>query len=212
MQNLTEFNSREAASSAATTFLAQHMERSLALQAMSVLMVSGGSSPIACLGQLSECPIDWSRVYVTLTDERLVAVTDAASNEKMVRETLMQNAASKAQFCELSESNVEQIVSAQPISLVGMGEDGHFASIFPGNPMLDYLIDLKAAPAAVDITTNASPYPRRTVNLALLLQSSEILLLVFGEKKRAVLDAPVGLPIDHLVQQTEVPVNIYWAP
>ena len=210
--NLTEFSSREAASSAAAIFLAEQLQRRLALQSKSVLMVSGGSTPIACLDQLSELPIDWSQVYVTLTDERLVAVTDNASNERMVRETLMKNAARHAQFCELSERNVEQIVSAQPICLVGMGEDGHFASIFPDNVLLDTLVDPKAAPAAVDVSTTGSPYPRRTANLALLLQSTEILLLVFGKKKREILEAPVGLPIDHLIQQTEVPVNIYWAP
>jgi len=209
---LTEFSSREAATAAATTFLVEHLESSLARQSRAALMVSGGSSPLACLRQLSECTIDWSRVDVCLTDERLVALTHDASNQKMVRETLLMNIASRANFCELSEANADLIVSARPVCLVGMGEDGHFASIFPDNLMLNDLLDQNAVPAVVDVTTDSSPYPRRTANLAMLLRSSAILLLVYGEKKRAVLKAPSNLPIFHLMQQIRVPLNIYWAP
>jgi 6-phosphogluconolactonase len=210
--NLTEYSSRESASSAAAEFLGGHLKKTLELQSRAVLMVSGGSSPVVCLGRLSEYPLVWSRVDVTLTDERLVSVTDDASNEKMVRETLITNAASHAQFCELSATNSELIASARPVCLVGMGEDGHFASIFPDNTMLDQLVNPKAEPAAIDITTKASSYPRRTVNLAMVLQSRVILLLVYGDKKRQVLDAPSGLPVHHLIQQSKAPVNIYWAP
>jgi 6-phosphogluconolactonase len=213
---LTEFSSREAASAAATTFLVEHLESRLVHQSRAALMVSGGSSPVACLRQLSERAIDWSRVDVSLTDERLVAVTHEASNEKMVRETLLMNVASGANFCELSAANADLIVSTQPVCLVGMGEDGHFASIFPDSSELDDLLDLDAAPAVVNITTDSSPYPRRTANLAMLLRSSVILLLVYGEKKRAVLEASSerlsDLPIARLIQQTRVPITIYWAP
>lgn len=213
--NLTEFSSREAASSAASTFIGEHLKKLLGLQTRTFLMVSGGSSPIACLRQLSDYSLDWSRVDVTLTDERLVALTDDASNQKMIHETLIKNKASKTNFYELAAENVDVIVSAQPVCLVGMGEDGHFASIFPDDAALDDLLDLDLAPAVVNVTTDSSPYPRRTVNLPMLLRSSVILLLVFGDKKRTVLDAvselSSALPIAHLIQQTKLPVNIYWA-
>ena len=209
--NLTEFTSREAAAAAAAGFLSAALKRYLVAQGRAVLMTCGGTSPGASLAELSRHDLDWKRVTVTLTDERLVPVSDAASNEKMVRENLFKNAAESARFCELSESNVSRIVAGPLVSLVGMGEDGHFASIFPGSLKLNQLLNSSAAPETSDVSTSVSPYPRRTANLAMILQSTEILLLVFGDKKKQVLGAAEGLPIAHILAQKQAPLSIYWA-
>ena len=209
---ITEFKNREAASVAVAQCLAKNLSAQLAVQSRAMLMASGGNSPKESLIELSAYPLDWSSVDVTLTDERLVPVTDDASNERMIRETLFKGAAEKANFCTLESTNVPLITSAAPMCLVGMGEDGHFASIFPDLSMLADLVDLKAAPACADIQTTSSPVPRRTANLSLILQSSTILLLVFGDKKKQLLSATNGLPISHLLSQSRVPIEVYWAP
>tara|TARA_R110002072_G_scaffold5527_9_gene35418 strand:+ start:1039 stop:1674 length:636 start_codon:yes stop_codon:yes gene_type:complete len=209
---MTEFTHRETASHAVAKYLFEHLEAQLAAQPRAMLMASGGSSPQQCLIELSAYPLDWSRVDVTLTDERLVPVTDEASNERMVRATLFTGAAKSSTFCQLSNLNVSLIASALPVTLVGMGEDGHFASIFPDLTELDSLVDIDAAPACKDVITSASPVPRCTANLSLLLRSRAILLLVFGDKKKQVLEAADGLPVSHLVNQSRVPVEVYWAP
>jgi 6-phosphogluconolactonase len=209
--NLTEFDSRDAASSAAADFLGSALKRSLAEQGRAVLMTCGGTSPGGSLVELSHHDLDWKRVTVTLTDERLVPVSDDASNEKMVREKLFQNSAASASFCELSEPNVSRIVAGPLVSLVGMGEDGHFASIFPGSLKLNQLLDLSAVPDIFDVSTSTSPYPRRTANLAMILKSTTILLMAFGDKKKQVLKAAEGLPIAMLLAQKQVPLSIYWA-
>jgi 6-phosphogluconolactonase len=212
---LTEFESREAASSAAAEFLAAALKQCLVEQNRAVLMTCGGTSPGASLVELSHYDLDWQRVALTLTDERLVPVSDDASNEKMVRETLLKNTAASASFFALSQSNLSRIVEGPLVTIVGMGEDGHFASIFPDSLKLEALLDPLAEPATSDVSTTGSTYPRRTANLALILQSREILLLAFGDKKKQVLEAGEGLPIHHLVQQVaekkQVPLRIYWA-
>lgn len=210
--NITEFENREAASVAVAQCLAKNLAAQLAVQARAMLMASGGSSPKQSLIELAGYPLDWSRIDVTLTDERLVPVSDEASNEKMIRETLLTGSAGKANFCTLESTNVSLIASAAPVSLVGMGEDGHFASIFPDLINLASLVDLDAAPDCADVNTTSSSVPRRTANLSLILKSRAILLLVFGAKKKQVLHAADGLPISHLLNQSFVPIEVYWAP
>jgi 6-phosphogluconolactonase len=204
-----EFPSRAAAANSAAKFLAAALREQLKQEARALLIVSGGASPVLCLTELSDEPLDWSRVDVTLTDERLVPGNHDESNEKMVRETLIKGKASAANFIRLTKENLNAFLNCAPISLVGMGEDGHFASIFPDNPDLKALTDPDQLPDIFDITTNASPLPRRTVNLALLSRSKALLLLAYGGAKRATLESPAGLPVQQLLEQS---IDVYLAP
>ena len=207
--NLTEFTSRTAASRAAVSYLTDALVIQLQTHSHAMLMTCGGSSPIECLTNLSHADLPWDQITVTLTDERLVPVSDDQSNEKMVRNSLLKGGAAQATFVPLSPKNLANIEQSKPVSLVGMGEDGHFMSIFPDNPQLATLLDPKAPAGCFDISTSASPLPRRTANLSLLLCSSSLLMLAFGDQKRRLLESPQGLPVAQLLASD---VEVYWAP
>ncbi len=206
--NLREFESREGASRAAAAWIESRLRRGLEQAGPAGLIVSGGSTPGPCLEMLSKADLNWQQVEVSLTDERLVPADDDASNERMVRECLLRGDAATAPFRQVGELPAATVVC----SLVGMGNDGHFASIFPDNPALVALLDGGAAPAVLEVTTAASPYPRKTINLAYLLQGQAVLLLIFGADKKKILAKPGGLPIAALLQQGRVAVEVYWAP
>jgi 6-phosphogluconolactonase len=205
---LLSFSDRISASTAAASWLATELDRALAQAGNVGLIVSGGSTPGYCLSLLSEADIDWHRVQVSLTDERCVPVTDSASNEKMVRETLLRLAAADASFRQVGELETSNIVC----SLVGMGEDGHFASIFPDNPRLAELLDPGSPPLSFSVSTVGSEYKRRTVNLSYLLQGDAVALLVFGEAKKRIIDNSDGFPVAALLKQACIPVHVFWAP
>ncbi|MBD3647425.1 MAG: 6-phosphogluconolactonase [Pseudomonadales bacterium] len=210
--NFTAYESRTAASAAAAELIGKRLADALQEFDETALLVSGGSSPAECLAMLSAKPLDWSRVRVSLTDERCVPVTDEASNEKMVRRQLLRENASKARFVALSKRSVGELAPHIACALIGMGEDGHFASLFPDNPKLAQLLDPAAEPDCMQITTAASEVNRITANLSLLLAGSMVVLLIFGEKKKVLIEQPGDLPVASLLKQQRVPVSICWAP
>jgi 6-phosphogluconolactonase len=169
--------------------------------------------------------LDWSKVSVTLSDERWVDVKSDQSNERMLRETLLTGKAAAANFVPLkarrggveegAKSAEKALAALLPFDVtpLGMGEDGHIASLFPGHPRLKQGLD-SASPRLTLGVAPASPapdLPRVSLTLAALLQSRLIVLLVTGEAKRAVLAAPAGKPIAKLLAQTKAPVRILWA-
>ena len=208
---VNEFETREEASAAVARLLAERLRSRLAMYEKAGLIVSGGSSPLRCYDGLSREKLDWSRVHVLLTDERCVPAEHEASNERMLRENLLINEAEKATFVPLNEENVSVMHSAFAAALVGMGEDGHFASIFPDNPDLARLLDPVGPINVADVKTAVSDYGRRTVSLSFLLNSEMIFLLAFGETKKNLLCNPGALPVSALIRQQSVPVSIFWA-
>lgn len=209
---LTRFPTREAAGIAAADFIISALRSAPAHADHTSLMVSGGATPVACLRHLSMQSLDWSGVSVALTDERNVPVTHAASNEKMLRETLLINKASTAGLLAPVRHSVPDLLSSLACGLIGMGDDGHFASIFPDNPDLASLLSEQAEPDYLPVSTGASEYQRTTANLALILRCQKLLLLVFGDAKREVLNHPGELPVASLLNNTQVPINVFWAP
>ena len=207
---LHEFDTRGAAAQAAANRLAESLELALAEASAVGLLVSGGSSPRECLEILSRKVLDWQRVVVLPTDERCVAPDDPASNERMVRAQLLQNHARMATYerPRPGEHAPGEIAAA----LVGMGEDGHFASIFPDAPPELRLLDVEARAGYHRIATASSEYQRITANLSLLLRARSVCLLVFGDAKKRVLSCPGDLPVHSLIAQSSVPVEVIWAP
>ena len=206
------FSSRDAASRAAAGYLETALRRHLRQHGQAALAVSGGSSPEACFRLLAQAELPWNKVKITLTDERSTPVTDAASNEGMLRRSLLTRRAAAAEFVPLQPGALERLPRPCACTLAGMGEDGHFASIFPDHPDLSSALSPDNQELCFPVTTRASSLPRVSMSLAMLLQSAVIYLLAFGAAKRAIIEAPGGLPVAALLTQQRTPVHVLWAP
>jgi 6-phosphogluconolactonase len=206
------FPDRSTASRAAAAALATALSRRLATSTEAVVAVSGGTTPRQCLGELAAHPLDWARVRVTLTDERCVPADHPDSNEGMVRRRLLVGRAAAARFLPLQSAELRAFSARLACALVGMGEDGHFASLFPDADNLDEALDLESSACCLPVRTEASPFARVSMTLARLLESDELILLAFGAPKRRVLEAPGAYPVGHLLAQTRLPVRVMWAP
>jgi 6-phosphogluconolactonase len=203
------FNDRDSASASAAQLIVACLNAQLQQQDRASLMVSGGSTPSACFKALSETDIPWSRIDITTTDERDVPTAHPDSNEKMVHEKLMVSNAACANFVKLGTDRTRGL---RPFActLVGIGEDGHIASLFPDSPQLED--GLHSTAAVIKITTPSSPYDRTSATLNTLCASNLIIMLAFGDTKRKLLDAPEDHPVAHLYSQQITPVRTLWAP
>lgn len=217
---------RETASASAAAFLESALRTALAGAGEAVLVVSGGTTPGPCFERLSASRLDWPRVTVLLSDERYVSPDHADSNERLVRETLLTGPAAAARLLgvyrhgltarEACEAMAHGMPPVNPAcALLGMGSDGHFASLFPDANRLEEGLQSGGAAPCIPIKTGASPHERVSLTLSYLLQSASIALLIFGAEKRAVLDAAArgaDLPIARLLEAAPVDVHLFWAP
>jgi len=195
------------------------------------LAVPGGRTPVALFERLSNAELDWDDVWVTLTDERWVDATSPSSNEKLVRDHLLRAAAAEANFVGLkngaseahsgahaSWSSVAEIPRPFDFMLLGMGDDGHVASLFPDSPGLAVALDPSQPPGCVAMTAPVAPRTRLSLNLRALLDSRRIAVMIIGDDKwatyeRARVRGPaVDMPVRALLQQQNVPVSVYWSP
>ena len=227
MENI--FDSREAASVAAAERIAAALGRRLDAQREASVVVSGGTSPAGVFAELARMPLAWPDVHVILSDERWVPPEHEDSNEKLVRDTLLTGEAKEATVLPVYkpgvtveercvELNDELRLAPFPFAcaLLGMGEDGHFASLFPDAENLEEGLDVDSSELSIPVNTAASPHPRVSLTLSALSRSDEILLLMFGDRKREVYEAAKqtanGYPVFHLLRQKRAPVYVYWAP
>ncbi|MGI9234763.1 MAG: 6-phosphogluconolactonase [Woeseiaceae bacterium] len=221
------FETRLEASEAAAKRIAELLANRLENQARASLIVSGGTTPRECMAALAKTRLDWQRVQVALSDERWVPADHEDSNEKLVRDLLLIDKAATAELLPVYEEGVspedrcEALQDPLPVlpfscSLIGMGADGHFASLFPDADQLDIGLDVESGRLYIPVTTAASPHPRISMTLAGISRSDEIALLFFGEEKldvyRKALASANGYPVARLLRQKRAPVRVFWAP
>ncbi|MEY4255360.1 MAG: 6-phosphogluconolactonase [Pseudomonadota bacterium] len=203
----------------------------IAARGTASLALSGGTTPVLIYQALSHLDLPWSQVQLTLTDERWVPTDDPASNEAMVRRTLLRGPAAAARFTGLKcatatpqEAEV-QIDAAlrtltQPFDLVilGMGDDAHTASLFPGAAGLPAAMDLDSPQKARAVRPVGDGPDRLSLTLPALLQSRHILLLLKGPTKWAVYQearragSALEAPVRAILHQDQVPVTVFWGP
>jgi len=195
------------------------------------LVVPGGHTPTPVFEALSNTDLDWEDVWVTLTDERWVEPDSDNSNEHLVRSHLLRNAAAKANLIGLKNrapdpksgaaaawSAVAESPRPFDFVLLGMGDDGHMASLFPHSPGLDVGLDLKQHPGCIAMTGAAEPRARLSLNLRALVDSRRIAIMIVGASKwatyqRARTAGPIAdMPVRALSLQQNVPVTVYWSP
>ena len=223
------FETREQASAAAADRIATALQHRLDHQKAATLVVSGGTSPVQCFEALAHMDLCWPRVGILPSDDRWVPSEHDDSNEKLVRNKLLVNGAASADLLPFytAENSVEEraAILDQEIrfvpfpfacALLGMGADGHFASLFPDAENLEEGLDLESETLCLPVRTAASPYPRITLTLDSLSRRDEILLLFFVDEKRKVYEkAKAGnarYPVTRLLRQKRAPVHCYWAP
>ena len=138
------FDTREEASRAAAERISNALTRRMDGNGAASLVVSGGTTPAATFAELAATPLEWSRVHVVMSDERWVPSDHEDSNEKLVRDTLLIDKAANATLLPVYSEDVQPDERSEQLqeelkhipfpfacSLLGMGEDGHFASLFP---------------------------------------------------------------------------------
>ena len=221
------FPSREALYDAAASVLVSALTDAVAKHGAAGFAATGGSTPAPVYDRLATLTAPWDKITVTLTDERFVPPSDPSSNEGLVRRHLLVDQAAKARFAPLYFDGVEQdavaaqaepgVAQALPfgVVLLGVGPDGHFASLFPGNPALEAGLDPKTERTVIAVPPGAPApdLPRISLTFQALIQTSLIVLLITGAAKRALLEGPVdpALPIAAILNQDRAPVRILWA-
>jgi len=212
--------------------VAKRLRMSLNQRGHALLAVSGGSTPKDFFAALSKETLDWAHVKITLVDERWVPDTDERSNAKLVKSTLLQNEAKVASFVPLytdaatpedglaaTTARIDALTLPFDAVVLGMGDDGHTASFFPGGDRLAEALDLNGKSRVLPMRAPDAGEPRITLTLPTLLETESLFLLVAGDKKRDLLaDARLGLgaahdyPVRSVLDQQRVPVAVYWCP
>ncbi|WP_028670390.1 6-phosphogluconolactonase [Saccharospirillum impatiens] len=225
-----DFDSRETLTEALAGEILKRLKADIDANGEAGLAVSGGRTPVALFQTLSQADLDWSKVTVTLVDERWVAPDHDDSNEKLVRTHLLQNKAAVARFIPHktaadspfeAESELNKALAGLPdkltVSILGMGEDGHTASFFPGADTLEKALDTDVHSDCCAVVPKTAPHPRMTLTLQRILRSDWIVLHLTGAGKKPVLEAalkdgPVNeLPVRSVLKQQQAPVAVYWA-
>tara|TARA_A100001011_G_C14001713_1_gene711694 strand:+ start:172 stop:792 length:621 start_codon:yes stop_codon:yes gene_type:complete len=191
------------------------LEKDLCENGQSTFIVSGGSSPVQIFKDLSAMQAKWSDINISLVDDRVVDTNHDDSNEKLVNNVLIKDEAKDANFISLCNQSKDLLNLKRPfgIMLLGMGEDGHFASLFPKlietNP--EYF-DLESDPEIFFTEPMGNPCHRRvSMNLSMILESKDIFLLVSSKKKSEVLNqakSDKSLPLHYLLNQSKVDLKI----
>jgi 6-phosphogluconolactonase len=195
------------------------------------LAVSGGSTParfFAALGRRKD--VDWGRVMVTLVDERWVPETSDRSNAGLVNMKLLQGPAAVARFVPLytggaapdeaalerTEAGLSVLPERFDAVVLGMGNDGHTASFFPGGDALDAALEGKRPVLAM--RAPGAEEPRVTLSLDRLLATEGLFLHIEGEEKARVLEQALAegpvrdMPVRAVLRQTRTPLTVYWSP
>lgn len=223
---------RSASTAAAASSLAAQVSAALRVavreRGRASLLVPGGRTPVPLFRALRRQALPWQSVMVSLTDERCVPSDHEDSNARLVRGELLAEAAAAARFVPLVNGATcassgaahcwqSLAVLPRPIDVVvlGMGEDGHFASLFPGSPGIEAALDVDAAPGCVAMRAPVAPADRVSLNLAALADARQLFLFITGERKRTLLESAgrrAPLPVDALLELRRPRPVICWAP
>lgn len=214
MERLITFESKSQLEEVLSKRIAQILQGEIAKKGQATLLLSGGSTPTHLYQKLGEIDLDWSKVHVGLVDERFVPQESPYSNERLIRENLMTTHAAAANFhplvldasdydANLGLATLENEVFEHPdVVVLGMGDDGHTASLFP----TDEASQLASHSRAILANTNAPVEPIKRITFCgpTLKKGTHLFLMIIGKNKMEVLlkseknAYPIHPFIDHL--------------
>lgn len=209
--------------------VANGLRRAIADKGHALMIVSGGRTPAGFFRMLATENLSWDKVTVLPSDERWVAVNSEQRNSRMIRDTLLQGSANRAHMLELVEDSdatpeqsaeeasgrLHELAWPADVVVLGMGADGHTASLFPDAPELASALAGDAPPVLVTTPPSQSS-ARLTLCARVLAGAGQTTLLIQGEEKRAALQEAVGMPlaigpmpVRYFFQQ---PLEVFWSP
>ncbi|MEJ1097365.1 MULTISPECIES: 6-phosphogluconolactonase [unclassified Pseudoxanthomonas] len=214
--------------------VADDLRAGVAAHGQASVALSGGNTPKRFMQALSQQPLDWDKIVVTLVDERWVPATHERSNAKLVQENLLQGPAAAARFVSLyrdlpdrspaePESAAAELEADLPQSfdamVLGMGADGHTASFFPGGDRLAEALDPAGIARVLPMRAPGAGEPRITLTLPVLLAAHRLYLHIEGAEKQTVLqqalsgegegkDYPVRTVLAHVAR----PIAVFSCP
>ena len=187
---------------------------SINLNGHASFVVCGGNSPLPLYNNLSKKDLDWSKVSIFLGDDRLVPEDHVDSNNYLIHHNLLQNNAASASFYSLIDLkiSIEDMKRPFDVVLLGLGNDGHFASLFPAQLDNTDAFDIKASPSLIisDQELGSPCYKRISMNLSLLMDTRRCILLVPNEDKRKIVEKALEdnqLPLHFLLNQKKTKVE-----
>ncbi|MFT5520192.1 MAG: 6-phosphogluconolactonase [Enterobacterales bacterium] len=226
---------REELYKAATARIAELLKDAVEKNSTASFIVPGGTTPAPVFERLSALPLDWSNISVTPSDERWIDVELEQSNEYLIKNTLLINEAAETNFIALknkaetallgekaTQKNLKGLKRPSAVTILGMGPDGHVASLFPGCPQIDDALALNSKKSCIAIDAKGcsvagSFTERMSLTLASLIDSDLVILLFTGQEKLDVLNQAMRerkhstLPVAALLAQSKTPVEVYWA-
>ena len=222
MAEIEEFESRQAMTRAAARAVVDVLTAKTQGSGRASMACSGGTSPISLYEALSgEASLPWERIDVTLADERDAPDGAEARNDLLVRQHLLRGPARHASFTPLvGTDRLPPELLPLSVAVMGMGEDGHTASWFPTSPGLSDALegaDRDVVRVVPDPMPENAPYERLSLTRAAITHAGLTLLLVTGEKKRAVLDEAMRhgqvetMPVRALIHAREANLRILYA-
>jgi 6-phosphogluconolactonase len=227
---LREFDGADALDVALSERLIDGLAAAIDARGEAILAVSGGRTPAGLFKCLSDAPLDFSKVMITLTDERCVPIDHPDSNAQMVQRLLLQGKAKQARFIPLYDAALDLAAQRQTLNVqfnglptfdavvLGMGLDGHTASLFPGATGLSAAMDLSSDRAVTMMQPLTAPHARMSLTAARLLKTRALILHVTGEEKLSLLNTVSGgvdvmqYPVGLFLTQNAPATEVFWAP
>jgi len=208
------------------------IESAIDARGAAVIALAGGKTPLPIYEKLAKAKIDWKRVTIIPGDERMVPLGDALSNVTAIGKAFLPKGARVIPLVSATAPDYKAAGRAAdallqdlhwPLDLVllGVGGDGHAASIFPG-PDFDEALngpkERRALGVMPDPLPPEAPVARVTLSKAALITARAMMIAVTGDAKRQVIEDAVKegqsspYPIGRILADVELPVDIHWAP
>jgi len=232
---INKFEDRDSLFNAIAKKIHHDLSKAIDKNESASFIVPGGTTPAPAFELLSKSDLDWKKVSIAQSDERWLEATHEQSNERLTRENLLINNAQFANYIsmknhaenieegkQICENAYSEIPNPFTVCMLGMGLDGHIASLFPNSKHINNALSLenKDLCTSIDATgcSVAGDYPKRmSLTLSAILNSGTVLLLVTGKEKLNIIENALNksphnkLPVSHILNQSTTKVEVFWS-